>query len=318
MKLPNGYGSVIKIKDRPLRKPWKVMITVGWELKGDKSVQKKRCLGYFATKTEGMAALTDYHRGNIPDENSTVQEVYDKWFAENTWSEATERAYKTAFKHLDKISSKPLKSLKTADLERILDGISESMRHTVKQVMKGIYNYAMRHEIVQKDYSKLIKTYKQTTPKAEKKPFTEEEIRTLWKDNSPIARSVLVGIYSGWRWNELMTFTIEGDCMRGGSKTEAGKGRLVPIHHKIKPLLDDMYRTPSYDEFRKQFDILMRKYHMVHTPHETRHTTATLLYGQDEYLVKLILGHAVKDITQKVYTHATIDMLKNCIECIKV
>ena len=318
IKNSNGFGSVIKIKDRPLRKPWKAVVTVGWEVKGDREVQKKKCIGYYATKTEGMAALTDYHRGGIPVGSATVQEVYDKWFAENTWSEATETAYKSAFKHMDKISKRPLKDIRTADLERILDKVSEGMRHTVKQVMKGIYNYAMRHEIVQKDYSALIKTYKKTATTALKKPFTADEINKLWNDGSPIANSVLVAIYSGWRWNELMSFEVDGDCMVGGSKTKAGKNRMVPIHHKIKPLLDDMYRTASYDEYRKQFDALMHKYKMEHTPHETRHTTATLLYGQDEHLVKLIMGHAEKDITKKVYTHNTIEQLKCIIECIKV
>lgn len=291
---------------------------MGWELKDDKAVQKKRCIGYYATKTEGMAALADYHRGLVPDDTATVQEVYDRWCAENTWSESTERAYSAAFAKLQGIASRQLKSLKTADLERILDSDSEGSRNTTKAVMKGIYKYAMRHEIVDKDYSRLIRTYKNTTPKAEKVPFSAEEINLLWQDGSPIAHSVLVGIYSGWRWNELMSFEIEGDNMVGGSKTEAGKGRLVPIHHKIKPIIDDMYRTPSYDEFRKHFDKLMHKYKMSHTPHETRHTTATLLYGQDEHLVKLILGHSEKDLTKKVYTHNTIEQLRRVIESISV
>lgn len=317
MKAENGYGTVYKIKNRPLRKPWKAVVTVGWELKDDKAVQRKRCIGYFATKTEGIAALADYHRNGC-DDNSTVKEVYEAWKAESTWSDATERAYTSAFTHLQGIEKRTLKSLRTSDLEAILDKSSEGVRNTVKALMKGIYKYAMRHEIVQKDYSSLIRTYRRTSQKVEKKPFTPEEIKKLWADGSEIANSVLVAIYSGWRWNELMSFTIDGDCMVGGSKTEAGKNRIVPIHHKIVPIVDKMYRTPSYDQYRKEFDKLMRKHKMVHVPHETRHTTATLLYGQDEHLVKLILGHSEKDITKGTYTHNTIEQLRKVIESISV
>lgn len=318
MKNPNGFGSVVKVKDRPLRRPWKAIVTLGWKIDGTREKQIKKCIGYFETKEDGLIALADYHRNGTPSDSATVKEVYEAWCAENVWTQSTETAYKSAFVHLGGIAHQQLKDLRTADLERILDAVSDGMRNTVKAVMKGIYKYAMRHEIVQKDYSKLIKTYKKTTSSAEKRPFTAEEIETLWNDGSDIANSVLVGIYSGWRWNELMTFKIEGDCMVGGSKTDAGKGRIVPIHHKIAPIIDKMYRTPSYDEFRKHFDRLMHKYKMVHVPHETRHTTATLLYGQDEHLVKLILGHSEKDLTKKVYTHNTIEQLRYTIECIKV
>lgn len=30
----------------------------------------------------------------------------------------------------------------------------------------------------------------------------------------------------------------------------------------------------------------------------------------DEYILKLIVGHAIDDITEKVYTHRTIDQLR--------
>lgn len=317
MKNPNGYGSVIRIKDRPLRKPWKAIVTLGWKIDGSKEKQIKKCIGYFETKEDGLIALADYHRNGC-DDNSTVKEVYEAWKAESTWSDATERAYKAAYGHLKGIEAKPLKTLRVDDLEKILDGVGASTRNHVKIVLKGIYSYAMRHEIVSKDYSSLVKRYRSTEVKKEKVPFTKDEIQTLWKDGSTIANSVLVAIYSGWRWNELMSFTIDGDCMVGGSKTEAGKNRIVPIHHKIVPIVDKMYRTPSYDQFRKEFDKLMRKHKMVHVPHETRHTTATLLYGQDEHLVKLILGHSEKDITKGTYTHNTIEQLRKVIETISV
>lgn len=49
-----------------------------------------------------------------------------------------------------------------------------------------------------------------------------------------------------------------------------------------------------------------------HRPHETRHTfiTKAKACNVDEYTLKLIVGHAIVDITEKVYTHRTIEQLK--------
>lgn len=48
---------------------------------------------------------------------------------------------------------------------------------------------------------------------------------------------VLIGIYSGWRPQELATLKksdidLDAKTMFGGLKTEAGKNRYVPIHSK--------------------------------------------------------------------------------------
>lgn len=51
---------------------------------------------------------------------------------------------------------------------------------------------------------------------------------------------------------------------------------------------------------------------MRHTPHETRHTFITQAkYCQvNEYILKLIIGHEIRDVTKRVYTHRNIEELK--------
>ena len=58
---------------------------------------------------------------------------------------------------------------------------------------------------------------------------------------------------------------------------------------------------------------------MNHKPHDTRHTFITLAKkaGMNEYILKLIVGHAIQDITEKVYTHRTMEELQAEIEKIK-
>ena len=57
---------------------------------------------------------------------------------------------------------------------------------------------------------------------------------------------ILVGIYSGWRPQELATLKItdidlEANTMKGGMKTDAGKNRVVPIHPIIHPLIEKRF-----------------------------------------------------------------------------
>ena len=57
---------------------------------------------------------------------------------------------------------------------------------------------------------------------------------------------------------------------------------------------------------------------MTHKPHDTRHTFITWARaaGVDEYILKLIVGHEIDDVTEKVYTHRTAEQFLN--EIIKI
>ena len=125
---------------------------------------------------------------------------------------------------------------------------------------------------------------------------------------------------------------FEKNIMTGGLKTQAGKERIVPILPLIKPLLEKRYNEAvklkseyvfndinsqtginmTYDKYRKRFMKIMEKLDMNHTPHECRHTFITIAKSNkmDEYVLKLIVGHAIDDITEKVYTHRTVEQLR--------
>ena len=49
-----------------------------------------------------------------------------------------------------------------------------------------------------------------------------------------------------------------------------------------------------------------------YTPHCTRHTfiTKAKSVGMNEYVLKRIVGHKINDLTERVYTHRTIDDLR--------
>ena len=55
----------------------------------------------------------------------------------------------------------------------------------------------------------------------------------------------------------------------------------------------------TYDKYRGRFDKVMMALNMKHTPHETRHTfiTQAKKCQVNEYMLKKIIGHEVRDLS---------------------
>jgi len=186
------------------------------------------------------------------------------------------------------------------------------------------------------DILKLIVLPLEESKKNKHVNFTDNEIKILWnnlgnEDIDPynIISIILIGIYSGLRPDELLEIKkenvyLEKNKMIGGFKTEAGIDREIPINAKIKPLIKKrmnklgVYLIVKEDgtqfNYRHYLDIfknttkkLFGKYHL---PHDTRDTTATLLYNAkvDKLIIKHILGHSTKsDVTEHHYIKITFD-----------
>ena len=54
----NDTGTIYKIKDRKLRKPYKVIVVTGYDL--ETGNPKRKILGYYAKAFEANEALTNY------------------------------------------------------------------------------------------------------------------------------------------------------------------------------------------------------------------------------------------------------------------
>jgi integrase len=187
-------------------------------------------------------------------------------------------------------------------------------------VCRMVAAYAQKCEYASTDFSAHL-SGNYTDSKEIHHPFTHDEIMRLWKDKSQTAaRFALAAIYTGLRPSELLGASVSlSDITRGyftaGSKTEAGRGRIIPIHPDIKPVLmglvtdsqeGRLFSTRSLPSFRRIYwNPYMTESGMEHLPHDGRHTCATLMEAAGIPLVrrKLILGHAVADITEGVYTH---------------
>ena len=199
-----------------------------------------------------------------------------------------------------------------------------------------LFKDAMEMDIISKDYSEFIKLPRHK-PKIERKVFTDEEIALLWKNVNELeyADVILILIYTGMRINELLKLhksnvDLEQNVIIGGSKTEAGKNRIIPIHPKIIPLVikrmenKTEYLIPNrrksnyyeYNNFRtKEFMTIMKQLGMEHTIHDTRHTFATMIsdVSDNESAITGIIGHTNINMTKK-YTHTSIEKMRKEME----
>ena len=75
----------------------------------------------------------------------------------------------------------------------------------------------------------------------------------------------------------------------------------------------------TYDKYRGRWKKIMNRFELNHKPHDTRHTFITKAKNanMNDYIIKLIVGHAITDITENTYTHHTIAELHNEIQKIK-
>ena len=221
---------------------------------------------------------------------------------------------------------------------------SANTKARMKSVFNLMFDFAVKYEVISSNPARNFNISQDILDKKERDRhkavlFTNDEIDTLWNnvDKVEFVDMILIELYSGWRPQELATLKIsninlEQGFMRGGMKTKAGTDRIVPIHPLIHSLIEKRYNEAvelnsdslfndcnsqtgmrmSYDKYSKRFDKVMKRFGMEHRPHETRHSFVT--NGKrnkiDEYILKRIVGHAIEDITENVYTQRDVSELK--------
>ena len=232
---------------------------------------------------------------------------------------------------------------------------SPQSKEIIKYLFNHIYDYALEARLVERNYAREFTLDKKVFQEKEKNykskvPFSKEEIDKLWKSIEfvPFADMIVYACYSGWRPTELIKLKIKdvdlkNGFVKGGMKTSAGKNRLVPIHPLVSSIVEKYYKEAksvgsdylfndvnnkfgiglSYDQYLSRFNKVMNALHFRTeiTPHYTRHTFITKAKSREvnmnEYVLKIIVGHDVGDLTEHVYTHRELNDLKEEMDKIK-
>lgn len=334
MKNPNGYGSVVKLAGNR-RKPFMARKTVGWTENGS---PRYKAIGYYADRREAMLALAEYNRNpyDLDGAKITFQELYEKWSNRDfpKLAKSTTKAHKTSFNRCEILHKLPYKEIKAYQMQGIIDdcGKGYSTQGALKNLFTAMDKFALEMDVIIKANSALLRV--ESVPPTSKKPFENEELDIiLSRKYEPNMDIILILIYTGFRLNELLSLKIEDVNMKdgtitGGSKTKAGKNRVVPIHPVIKEFLEKrMMENQKYIleteshlkmhdvQFYKIWGDLMGILGMYHTAHECRHTFRSRLdsAGANKVCIDLMMGHVNKDVGERVYTHKTIQELKNAL-----
>ena len=273
----------------------------------------------------------------------TLAEIWERVKAadlRNLQNPSTVKNYDTAFKHLQLIHHVPIDTLTLKDIQPIFDQqmrdhASYAKMNRMRIVLNHCYKHALKYDLASTNYAQYIDFYESREEVETRQPFDDDTIRKLWTlRDDPDAQAVLVMIYTGMRPGEFTTIRkdhvhLEERYMIGGIKTAAGKDRIIPIHEAIAPFIAQMlqrsrnswlFGSGRYQAYlRSSYSAVKKKVGFSYTPHSCRHTFATLakLAGMDEYARKKIMGHSCKDLTDDVYTHASIDYLTQQINIIK-
>ena len=231
-----------------------------------------------------------------------------------------------------------------------------NIKSNIKSIFNQMLDYAVEYEIVERNFARtfnisdeIIKEVRHV--KKEHITFTEDEMTILWNhlNDSKYVQIILFQCYSGWRPQELgqlklSNIDLDNDIMIGGMKTTAGTNRIVPIHAKIKEIVKTLYSEAlelgseylinctdaknhqtsyklTYEKYMHRYKKIIKslKLNPEHRPHDPRKHFITIAkkYNVDEYAIKYIVGHAINDITEKVYTERQVDWLKSEIGKIK-
>lgn len=228
---------------------------------------------------------------------------------------------------------------------------SPGTKARIKSMFNLMLDYALEYEIVDKNYARTFDLSNDIIKEKEAATrghinFNDQEMKTLWENVDAIrfVDWILIQCYMGWRPQELAILELENVdlenwCITGGMKTEAGRCRTVPIHTRIRELVRRNYNRAvelgssrlfndpdatkggmkiTYDKYAGRFAKVVEVLNLRedHRPHDPRTTFITMAKKAkvDEYVIKLLAGHKITDVTEAVYTKRDIEWLRTELE----
>ncbi|MCI8396192.1 MAG: tyrosine-type recombinase/integrase [Clostridia bacterium] len=240
-----------------------------------------------------------------------------------------------AFNQSKILYNKIFRELRTSDFKTCINSpsVKPSTKIEMVKLFKHMDNYAYAEDIVDKKYTENLKS--PATNYKTRVPFAYEDIKYLWSIQSDdfaiqfVRDFLLLAIYEGCRAEELLfIFTknifLDKNYFIAGIKTKSGTNRAIPIHQKVKHIIEKYYNknneflfnTPTgkrityamylkyYKKFIKGHPLLLDK-----TAHCGRHALETELQKLNikQTIINSILGHANGNVADDVYNHVSIE-----------
>lgn len=317
-KRANNTGTIYK-REGNLAKPW---------------IAKKNniYIGTYKTRTEAQKALERITDIEVTDKyNMTFSQVYERWEAERKReiSDKMLKNYQLAYSQCPQLHSMMMRKILRSDYQAAIialevKGMSKSTCNKLRVLLGQLGRWAMEEGITLNNPAQELTTVAQQ--KSTREIFTEDDIRKIKASKLPAADIALILISCGCRPGELFSVPLvncRSDHFIGGSKTEAGKNRVIPIG----PDGLDAYTRIREKAIEQKADLLISGYSGKNksaanytkrdwkelmaeigveglTPYSCRHTfiTRAIRSGMDLPKLEAIVGHVDRETT-KIYTH---------------
>lgn len=331
-KLEKGFGSIVYLGEGR-RKPYAARLTAAKSATGRNT---PKAIGYFETWQKAYDALAEHNRlhGDSVDSQMTFADVYAllierKKKRPEGLNEGTGKNLLAEYKRSAKLHDRSFAEIKAKDYQALMDELCANTKSHLLSHTRSLWHQMCRIgeelDIIPKNYASFV-TINRIDKNEHSETYTEDEIARMWAhiDNDDVAR-LLVMIYSGFRISEYSVIQTDITEMTfvGGLKTQSGKQRVVPIHSRIKSLVERLDSEngiiPNQRIFRKNLHDTLTTCGIDpknHTPHDSRATFASRLYaaGVPDLHIKRMLGHSTGDLTKDVYTEVFVDALRQSIE----
>ena len=333
----NGQGTVFKDKNGT----WVAECTLGWDEVDGKLVRKSRRKRGFATKNEALAYMPNMKQ-DLPQQDTKVKfkDFFSKWMQihQEKVTRSTINCYKSAYKYFSSLYYAEITKIRTEHMQKCVDECPHGRRtkENMKALCTALWKYAMQLDLVDRNYGEYIYIKKEEIE--ERTAFSSAQLELMWKnvDTVPDIRYILILCYTGMRVGEMLDAKTENYHKQegyfiAGSKTKAGKNRIITISPKISGFFDSFgkgsylfsdtgnhmcdakFREDVFYPALEAIGISGQKSDGTHlySPHCCRHTFATLMKNVDAPATdkQKLIGHSKFEMTAH-YTHTDIESLR--------
>lgn len=337
---PQSQGTITKLSGQRANPYWA-------RLPADYSsgIPVRESLGCYPTYAAAAEALSKaiYTPEQIENKPKAVilHDIYERFlnshYFENL-SKSAQGSHRSAWKHIcQQCGAVDVSAVNKDTFQKPIDDLRADnyRRETlakVRNLCSLLCREAMGLGLMTVNFGQLVQLPKTDTEPA--KPFSSEQIKLLWDaadSNDKDAMTVLVLIYTGMRPGELLStdiaehLYIDGPYwyIQHGSKTAAGRNRIIPLPKILHPIIDQLVdsRTSGpliaaeqggfwrLDNWRpRRFNPLMERLGLHgYTPYSTRHSYADLQKRRQvaPEIMMEIMGHRDYATTVEKYQTTT-------------
>lgn len=160
VRLPNGFGSIVKLNKPNLRNPYCARKTVGKTFDGKLII---KAIGYYKTYNDAYQALVLYNQNPYDlDANSiTFTEVYKKWSDEyfrKLKNLSSMRSIESAFKYCTPLYKMRIKDIRVNHIRGTIydSNTSAAGKSRMKSMLNLMFDWALERELVDKNYARIL------------------------------------------------------------------------------------------------------------------------------------------------------------------